>query len=280
MSERSPLRQRLGVWRTRDLTSAGLNHAAIGRLVSAGAIIRAGHGWYATPGTPAAVTSALSQNQRLTCASAAAIHGLWVPPGLGVHTAGRREGSVNAKSLSALHRPFLREWPDSDPVLPLRLSLTHAINCLEPEHAAVLLESALERRLLDSNDIEDLLDGVSDRRQRLIGHVSATAGSGSETRVRRYLERKHVRVRAQVSVVDVGRVDLLVGDRLIIECDSRAHHAAADSYQKDRNRDAMSLRGGYLVLRLTWEWIWLRWPATQALLDDLIQRKVHRGPRF
>lgn len=161
--------------------------------------------------------------------------------------------------------------------MPLRLTLTHAINCLEPEHAAILLESAREKRLLGADDIAELLERTTSRRRRDIGAVRGTAGSGSETRVRRYLERKGVRVTAQAAVFDAGRVDLLVGDRLIIECDSREHHTSADAYQNDRGRDAMSLRGGYLVLRLTWEWIWLHWTQTCELLDDLIRRRVHRG---
>lgn len=280
MTQRSLLRRRLGVWRTTDLRAEGVSHDAINQRIATGVLTRLGRGWYGSVLTPPAVSSALSRNARLTCVSAARVHGLWVPPDLGTHCVSRRPAPGELEEFTTRHRPFLRQWPDDEPVMPLRLTLLHAAHCLAPEHTAVLLESARERRLLDADDIECLLTAVPQRTRRDIGEVQASAGSGSETRVRRYLERKGVKVRAQAVLHAVGRVDLLVGDRLIIECDSRAHHTSPEAYQTDRLRDAMSLREGFLVLRLTWESIWLRWEETQELLDSLIRRKVHRGSRL
>ena len=77
-----------------------------------------------------------------------------------------------------------------------------------------------------------------------------------------------------------GRVDLLVGDRLVIECDSVRHHGERSRYYADRSRDRASLIEGCLVLRLTWEDIWLRWEETRGALDTLIRRRVHRGQRI
>ena len=98
--------------------------------------------------------------------------------------------------------------------------------------------------------------------------------------MRRYLERRGVRVREQVAVFEGGRVDLLVGDRLVIECDSVRHHGERSRYYADRSRDRTSLIEGCLVLRLTWEDIWLRWEETRGALDTLIRRRVHRGQRI
>lgn len=38
------------------------------------------------------------------------------------------------------------------------------------------------------------------------------------------LRRRKVELRTQVTIADVGRVDLLVGERLVIEVDSKEHH--------------------------------------------------------
>ena len=113
-----------------------------------------------------------------------------------------------------------------------------------------------------------------------IGTLSAFAESGSETRVRRYLERKGVTVKAQVRIDSIGRVDLVVGNSLIIECDSMAHHGSVEGYHRDRERDANALQLGYRVLRLTWEQIWLRWDETKQLLDQLTSSRFHRRLRL
>src|SRR5690625_7863238 len=57
-----------------------------------------------------------------------------------------------------------------------------------------------------------------------------------------------------------------------------SHHASVSGYHEDRRRDRMSLKGGYLVLRLTWHDIWQDWSKTCEPLADLIGKRVHRGP--
>ena len=98
--------------------------------------------------------------------------------------------------------------------------------------------------------------------------------------MRWWLESLHVPVTPQVVVPGVGRVDLKLGQNWIIECDSVRHHGERSRYYADRSRDRASLIEGCLVLRLTWEDIWLRWEETRGALDTLIRRRVHRGQRI
>lgn len=254
-----------------------MQHRDIAALMRAGTLYRAGHGWYATSTTPKAVTTALRRGARLSCVSAAAVHGLWTPPFAKVHVAHRRGGGRSSRHVVHDHRPTVRSWPDDDPVLPLDTALVHAGTCLPGEAVAVLLESALERGILDRSAVTDLLGRVPVRVRRQLTGLRADAGSGSETRVRRYLERRGVRVRAQVRIHGVGRVDLLVGDRLIIECDSRAFHDSADAYETDRERDVRATAAGYAVVRLTWYRIWVDWERTCETLDGLVRSGLHRA---
>ena len=280
MDPRTPLRRRLHVWNTADLRAAGVTRHRQQALLAKGVLRSYGGGWFGTSRTSAEVAGALSRGNRLTCFSAARIHGLWTPALEGVHEVSRRTAGEERPGLVVAHTPALRRWPDDEPVMPLPIALSHALTCLDAESAAVLLESALERRLLVPSQVDALLAEAPVRQRRAVGRVSALAGSGSETRVRRYLERRGVRVREQVPVFDGGRVDLLVGDRLVIECDSVRHHGGRSQYYKDRRRDRASLVEGCLVLRLTWEDIWLRWEETAAMLETLIRRRVHRGQRI
>ncbi len=164
-------------------------------------------------------------------------------------------------------------------MVSLPIALQHAAHCVSAETVAIMLESALEKRALTVQQVADILEMLPERVRRRIGRVSPLAGSGSETRVRRYLQAKGVTVREQVHIQGVGRVDLLVGEKLIIECDSSAHHDTVTGYHTDRHRDLQAHLQGYRVLRLTWEQVWLRWDETKAALDALIRGRIHRAPR-
>lgn len=56
----------------------------------------------------------------------------------------------------------------------------------------------------------------------------------------------------QPRIEGVGRVDLRVG-KLLIECDSKAHHTSMANYRNDRRRDRCALVRGWLKMRLTYE---------------------------
>lgn len=106
--------------------------------------------------------------------------------------------------------------------------------------------------------------------------LSGKSQSGTESRVRLHLQQRHVPVRPQVHIVGVGRVDLLVGNSLAIELDSRAHHTGAENYAKDRSRDLELVRLGYRVIRLTYQQVFDDWAATQLTLSDVLSSRAHR----
>jgi len=87
----------------------------------------------------------------------------------------------------------------------------------------------------------------------------------SATIIRLRLRARGIRLRSQVDIPGVGRVDFLVGDRLIIEADSVEHHLP--KYQSDRTRDRVATAMGYLMIRLTYEDVVYHWDT--ALADIL-----------
>lgn len=48
------------------------------------------------------------------------------------------------------------------------------------------------------------------------------------------------------------RVDFLIGGWLIIEVDGRRYHVGADTFEADRERDALFAAWGYRVLRFSY----------------------------
>ncbi len=256
------------------LRDEGLSRAQVDRLVSTGSYRRVGSGWLAGPDAHPDVTSALAQGARLTCVSAARVHGLWTPPHAGVHAYTRRASPPLRHGVIEHPRP--RTWPDDEPVAPVPLLLEHSVACLGVPRAAVLFESALNLGLVDPAGAAAVLLRLPRHVRASLMRIRSDAGSGSETWVRWWLESRRVKVRSQVHVPGVGRVDLLVGRRWVIECDSRSHHTGAESYAGDRRRDLEAHRLGLLCTRLTWEQVWLHWPTTESALLDILGRGEHR----
>lgn len=260
-----------------DLRRRGVSRRELDALIGSGAYRRVGNGWLAGVGADPRVVLALGTGARLTCVDAAKLHGLWTPPSAGVHVYRR----VGAEPLGHLggevgHRPSPRRWPDQSPIAPVALALEHAARCLDLVDAAILFESAWNLGLLDAAGVGVVLARVPQRVRRSLVRVRRSAESGTETRVRWWLESQRVAVRSQVRVPGVGRVDLLVGRRWVIECDSVAHHTGLATYAADRRRDLELGRRGYLVIRLTWEQVFLTWPTTQEALLEILRRGEHR----
>ena len=82
----------------------------------------------------------------------------------------------------------------------------------------------------------------------------------SATIIRLRLRARGIRLRSQVDIPGVGRVDFL-----IIEADSVEHHLP--KYQSDRTRDRVATAMGYLMIRLTYEDVVYHWDT--ALADIL-----------
>jgi very-short-patch-repair endonuclease len=66
--------------------------------------------------------------------------------------------------------------------------------------------------------------------------------------------RRHGLPRPQMNVIVCGyEVDALFpGEKLIVELDGWAFHASRAAFERDRNRDADTLRAGYATVRITW----------------------------
>lgn len=162
---------------------------------------------------------------------------------------------------------------------PPDVALAAAARCAGPEVVLVLMESIIHLGLMKRSDLLPALSGCPPKIMCLINRCQASE-SGTETMVRDRLERRGVRVRSQVKIGDVGRVDLLVGRRLVIEVDSVAHHTSLENYHKDRLRDLRLLTLDYRVVRLTYEQVMSGWDEVEQYLLAIVRRGDHRrAPR-
>ncbi len=148
--------------------------------------------------------------------------------------------------------------------------------CLPRDHAIVAFDSLLNRQLLSYERLRSALAGLPVSHEWMMELVDAGCGSGLETLVRLMLRGHRVHVRSQVHFPGIGWVDLLVGDRLVIELDSRTHHDDPRAYEHDRARDLALAELGYLVVRITYKRVMFDMPAVEQTLLTIIRRQEHR----
>ncbi|MGX9295729.1 endonuclease domain-containing protein [Tsukamurella paurometabola] len=161
---------------------------------------------------------------------------------------------------------------------PLHLALQCAVNCIDEDYVVAVLDSLL--RSPDPHtvqEVRDVFEGAPLRIQRLLGDLDPAAQSGTESVTRHRLRSANIRVRSQVTIPTVGRVDLLVGDRLIIECDSRGFHDDAHQRREDARRDRKSTVGGYHVLRIDYADVMFGWDSVFADITDMACSRRHLG---
>ncbi|MFW6597643.1 endonuclease domain-containing protein [Propionibacteriaceae bacterium Y2011] len=247
--------------------------------VRTGAVEKVANGWYAVPGQAATdALRAVRLGGRLGCLSGAAFHGLWVPPTDELHLVMRRPGRrpvVDQRGGRVQVHP-VRTWPSDQVACTVADCVGQVLRHHDAETGLIVAESALNLGLLGMVELAELNRGLPARKQRVISRAVDNSQSGSETRVRLFFDRSGVPVRSQVPISGVGIVDLLVGNSLVIECDSRRHHTGESNYHGDRRRDLRLHELRYTVVRLTWEQIFLDWEQTTQVLTGLIRARVHR----
>lgn len=273
------LKQHGGVVSARQLRSLGMSDWEIRKLCRNGALARLRPGWYADPSAMDTTRRAVALGGCLSCVSALKHHGLWVPPHAGLHVR-RSERLRNATIPSGVHicRPPGRFRPVHRSIDSVRMALLAASKCVAPDDLVVLMDSVCNRSLMTRAELDTLFVGTP--AQHLLSKVD-TAESGTETYVRLRLRRLGIKLRVQVEFLGIGRVDFLIGDRLILEVDSRAHHEDPEAHARDRRRDRKFRRYGYNVVRVTYAEVMTPalWADVEADLLVMIRRGDHRSPR-
>ena len=142
-------------------------------------------------------------------------------------------------------------WAE-DPRASLSSALDHTARCLSLPHQAVLFDAALRRGLIDRFDLTLLAKGTRSRRAWLVENCDGSAESPLETLLRIEMRALGLPVRAQCQIEGVGRVDFLVGEKLIVEVDGRDYHSDPGAFTNDRRRDRAAVGQGYAVARFTY----------------------------
>lgn len=264
--------------RTSELRRRGVSRAELSRAVRAGEVMRPRQGVYALPDSPAQWVHAASHGGTIGCAAAAAEHGLWV----------LARPSATHVWMGAAGTPrsecddCVLHWDEGrvrvGEAAPVPNALLQLAACCGEEAFFVAFESALRQSVLSPGELAWLRRHLPLSMRWLMSFARADADSGLESLTRLRLHRLGISVRTQVSIRGVGEVDLVIGERLIIEADGRENHAREKERGKDLRRDAVAASAGYTTLRFTYALIVDDWPLVEAAIRGALARGAHLAP--
>ncbi len=276
-SVRAEVRRLGGVARIVALRRIGVTTARVRAAIARGELRRVRKGWVCVPDAPADVVRAVSVGGRLACISAARSRGLWVPGESDIlhvglpHHAGHRPGELTGV---VAHWTSARWRDEAQTIEPVDTLIRQVLLCCDRESAIAIIDSALNQRKLTGAILRRIVTSLPTRFGTVLDEVDAASESGLETLCRLRLTALGASIRSQVTIPGVGRVDLLIGDRLIVEADGREWHDGSTSFHADRTRDLALLRLGYLVIRVSYEHVINEW-----MLVELTVRGANRTPR-
>ncbi|MGN6741830.1 MAG: DUF559 domain-containing protein [Amnibacterium sp.] len=263
-------------WSTAELLAAGRSARWIADEVRAGRLVPVRKGHYAVQGAPKQIVRAVRVGGLATGATAARALGLWTPTDgrLAVvvpATASRLRDPDNARlplrgDSVRVHWTSERMPPQTlvDRIAPILVVLEHLLLTFPATQALTAVDSALHQRHIRLADLAVLRDRLPARVGAALALADARAESGLETIARLLLQQAGLGVVPQVDIPGVGRVDLVVDGRLIVELDGAEWHA--DRFEEDRARDSAAARLGYRTLRFTYRQVLHEWPVVFAAI--------------
>lgn len=274
-----------GVAPTFRLLRMGWTGRALAAAVHRGTIVRVRQGWYASAFEPAGNLAAWRVGGRLTCVSGAAFFGLSTRSTGGIHVAVSPTAS-RLRDPSDMRR---RLTPQSGTVIHWRPSragsafvespltcLLDMCQCESPEFVVAAVDSALHAGLISRRVWLRVLADLPLKRRLQLADVDGRSESIIESLSRFRCRAVGLRVRIQVTLAPGLRVDLLIGDRLVVETDGREYHADPAAFERDRIRDARLTALGYRVLRFSYSQVMHNWPSVEAAIFAAVGHGDHR----
>ncbi len=265
-----------GVARVRTLQSRRVSRHDIGLALGVGLLQRVRRGWVAEPSADRMLVDAARYGAVLSCVTQAGRLGLWVHdemPGLHWGVTPGSSGGQPAEVHVHWAKPLIPRHPDAleDPIENV---LALVADCAPHEQALATWESALNKGLVRREVLERLpLKSVA---RDLLLEAIPFADSGLETYLRTRLAWMGLPLTFQTWIAG-HRVDLLIGDRLVLQVDGATHTGAQRS--EDIRHDAELRLMGYHVIRVGYRQVMDQWHMIQDLIMRAVAQGLHRMPR-
>lgn len=267
-----------GVSTTAELRMLGYTAREIARAAEGGGLLRVSRGVFALPQLDPLELVALRAGGRLTGTAGAQRHGIWAPHHQVIDVAvepharsPRPQAGIQLRiDWSARREPGTRSLVGPAGCL-IRLSHVE-----DTRPAFVALESALHAGCLTLSERERVVASAPRRMRRFLARAVAASESGGESLLSFGLIRAGIPFTQQVDVPGVGRVDVIIGGRLVVEIDGAEFHTGREAFERDRRRDALLVALGYRVLRFSYLQVLHRWDEVERAIRAAVGRGDHR----
>jgi len=283
------------VARTSELVELGVDAYSLRLAVRSGEVSRMREGVYAVPDLPHDVQAAVGHGGLLGCLSRVRAAGLWtLSEPTGAHVAmpptGRRrrhDGCVCVTHWAASTA--------SGGMTSLDDALVQLLGCRGEEEFFVALESAMRKRFLTRTSLARIRSRLPAVHRWLADFARWNADSGLESLLRLRLRVLGIDLASQVEIPGVGRVDFVLGDRLILEVDGKHNHvdgfdtsiraetdasrAAVSKRHKDLVRDTVAAAHGFDTLRFDYALVVHDWQIVEAAILAKVERGLHLRSR-
>lgn len=263
-----------GVAHRSDLTAAGLTQYRIVEAIKAGAVHAIARSWVAIEDADHIAVLAAQLGGRIACTSAARALGLWTladgTPHIWVPPRSRHPRIEGVRLHRSMPLAPARRHGGAESLIDV---LSHVAVCLPFEAAIATWESAIRKGLV----LPAALGAVPWRSvaaQTLSVAAGALADSGLESIVADRLRRMGLTVRQQVRLLG-HPVDILLGERLVIQIDGFSFHSRSSDRDRDNRHDARLRAAGFRVIRIGYTEIVAGWAAIEADIVLAIAQRAH-----
>lgn len=275
-----------GVARISELAPTTTQRRALERAAARGQLIRLRRGVYGVPDLDPDVAVAARVGGRVAGVSGLRHHGLWVPPGVGSVLHVEVGDEVEGRPEVGEQRAIRIHWVTSGShprfgVAPLHETLARAAHDLPLPFAVAVLDSALRVSPLTPVELQFLAAGWRPNARAAAVLADERSESGTESVLRVLLREAgiHSTPQAPLPIGDFTRADLLIGDRLLIECDSESHHAEPSNRRADLRRDESLIALGFIVLRPDYGQVFGDPAGVVATVAAIVARGDHLSQR-
>jgi very-short-patch-repair endonuclease len=141
--------------------------------------------------------------------------------------------------------------------------------------AFAAVESALRQGIVTRAEWGRVLAGLRHGERRALRCASFRSESGGESLLLFDLLRSALQPAQQVEISGVGRVDFVLGARLILEVDGAEFHSSRAEFEEDRRRDAVASTLGLRVLRFSHNQIERHDPVVMNAILAAVRRGDH-----
>jgi len=269
------LTARQGVARIGTLRRLGATEHALRSAVRSGRVVSVCRGWVALRGADPMLVAAAKRGVVLSCVTLAGRRDLWVTSASEPHVAAPTNSGHAGAVRGVVHwsRPIFPRHPDA-----LEDSIENALilvaRCQPHEDALATWESALRARAVDLDVLARAALPAAAR--ELLAEARPFADSGTETIFQTRLRWLDVPITPQVWILG-HRVDVLIGERLVVQIDG-GHHVGAQR-SSDIAHDAELTLRGYHVIRVGYDQMMNQWGSVQNVILAAIAQRLHLSGR-